>query len=159
KWPKEAVDFLIIENDPAQRFKFFVFVLWFEPAATPGEVSKNHAGLGELFLAVNQHGHLTHFANFRAKFRCALSHGPKEINPNWRPIRSNQVEHQRGAIGVARLSEAIKLIFRHKSSSQLLFYRANVTGTPAVDRPSKWLPASFNSASGRFSCPVIVRTP
>src|SRR5262249_47630294 len=88
KWPKEAVDFLIIENDPAQRFKFFVFVLWFEPAATPGEVSKNHAGLGELFLAVNQHGHLTHFVNFRAKFRCALSHGPKEINPNWRPIRS-----------------------------------------------------------------------
>src|SRR5512136_1949109 len=55
---EEAVDLLIVVNDPAQRFQFLVLVPRFEFSAAFSEVGEYHAGLREFFLAMHEHGRL-----------------------------------------------------------------------------------------------------
>src|SRR5512136_2095311 len=83
---EEAVDLLIVENDPAQRFQFLVVVFRFELSATFGEVGEYHAGLREFLLAMHEHGRLAHFIDVGAKLRCALDHCTKKIDPDWLPV-------------------------------------------------------------------------
>ncbi len=54
-----------------------------------------------------------HFIDVRAEFRCALDHCAEKIDPDRLPVGADQVEHERSAIGVAGLGEAIKLVLGH----------------------------------------------
>jgi hypothetical protein len=104
---------LVVENDPAERFKLFVLVLRFEFSGAPGEVGEDDARLRELPFFVNEYRHLTHFVDVGPEFRRALSHGTKKIDPDRLPVGADQVEHKRSAIGVAGLGEAIELVLSH----------------------------------------------
>ena len=46
--PEKAVDLLVVEDDPAQRFEPLVLALGLEFAGALGEIGQDHAGLGEL---------------------------------------------------------------------------------------------------------------
>ena len=46
--PEKAVDLLIVENDPAQRFEPLVLAARQEFFGVLGEISQDHAGLGQL---------------------------------------------------------------------------------------------------------------
>ena len=118
--PEEAVDLLIVENDPAQRLELFVFAFGLELAGASGEISQDHARLREFFLAVHEHRRFAHFVDVISKFGRALNHGTEEIDPNRLPIGANQIEHQRGAVGIAGLRETIKLKFGHGTSDRVI---------------------------------------
>jgi hypothetical protein len=45
EWTEEPVHLLIVENDPAENFEFFVFVLRFEFSGALGEVGEDDARL------------------------------------------------------------------------------------------------------------------
>src|SRR5262249_32900279 len=67
------------------------------------------------FWAVREHRGFAHFIDLGAKFRrtrLAL----EKIDENRLPIGADQVEHERGAISVPGLSEAVEPIFRHEFS-------------------------------------------
>ena len=63
---------------------------------------------------MHQHRHFAHLVDAVAVFRLALDTGAEEIDPNRLPVGADQIEHQRGAIGIAGLGEAIELIFGHE---------------------------------------------
>src|SRR5262249_54676703 len=113
KWTEEAVDFLIVENDPSHRFKFLILILRFELAAKAGEVGQNYARLGKLLPPMDKNWRFAHLVDVGPELRCALNHSAEKINPYRLPIGSHKIKHQRRAIGIAGLGEAIKLKLRH----------------------------------------------
>ena len=81
-----------------------------------GEIGQDHAGLAELLVAVHQHRHFAHLVDFGAVLRRARLAALEEVDIDRLPVGADQVEHQRRAIGVAGLREAIELIFGHRRS-------------------------------------------
>jgi hypothetical protein len=69
--------------------------------------------LGELLAAVHQHRHLAHLVDVGAIFGRALLAFSEEIDPDRLPVGADQIEHERGAISVAGLGEAVELVFGH----------------------------------------------
>src|SRR5262245_23547286 len=57
--------------------------------------------------------HLAHFVDVGAVLGRALFALTEEIDPHRLPIDADQVEHERTAIGVAGLREAIELVLGH----------------------------------------------
>ena len=70
--PEESVDLLVVEDYPAQGLQLFVLALRFELAGVLGEVSQDHARLGELFPSVHQYRHFAHFVDVVAVLWLAL---------------------------------------------------------------------------------------
>ena len=136
EWTEESVHLLIVENDPAESFEFFVLVLRFEFSGALGEVGEDDARLREFPFSMNEYRHFTHFIDIGPEFRCALGHGTKKIDPDRLPVGADQVEHKCSAIGVAGLSEAIKLVLGHSISDPDVFSVKVVIGVPLVDCPS-----------------------
>jgi len=67
---------------------------------------------------MNQYGDFTHLVHIRSIFGCALNTFSEEIDPHRLPVSVDQIEHQRGAIGVARLGKTIELKFGHRISNR-----------------------------------------
>ncbi len=67
-----------------------------------------------------------------AKLRRALRRRAEEVVPDRLPVGADQIEHQRGAIGVAGLGEAIELIVGHWGSC--LVRGASETASPPCRR-------------------------
>jgi hypothetical protein len=111
---EEAVDLLIVEDDPAQCFEPPVVALRLEFAGQVREVGQDHARLRELLCAVHQHWHLAHLVDFGAVLRRARLAALEEVDRDRLPVGADQVEHQRRAIGVAGLREAVELVFGHR---------------------------------------------
>ena len=111
--PEKAVDLLIVENDPAQRFEPLVLAARQEFFGVLGEIGQDHAGLGQLLAAVNEHRDFAHLVDVAAPLRRALHALAEEVDEHRLPIGADQIEHQRGAVGVAGLGEAVELIFGH----------------------------------------------
>jgi len=111
-----AIDLLIVENNPAQRFKPCVLARRLEPAGPFGEIAEDHRGLTELSCAMGQHWHFAHLIDFGTIFRRACLAALEEIDKDRLPVGADKVEHQRRAISIARLGEAVELIFRHEIS-------------------------------------------
>src|SRR5260221_59512 len=63
--------------------------------------------------------HLAHFVDVAAVLRRARLALAEEIHPEGLPVGTDEVEHQRGTIGVAGLSEAIELVLGHGHSRAL----------------------------------------
>src|SRR3954452_2431356 len=165
-WPEETIDLLIVEDDPAQRFELLFFALRQIFSSAARQISEDHARLGELLLAVHEHRRFAHFVDLTAILRRTCL-PLEEVDIDGLPVRANEIEHQCGAIGVAGLCEAMKLVFGHGDSSidcQILErecaaramndfdatdHRASVTvAPPAVALPSKRPgPASARRAS------------
>ena len=83
-----------------------------ELARALGQIAEDHARLAELLAAMRQHRRFAHLVDVAAigrRARLAL----EEIDEHRLPVRADQIEHQRGAIAVAGLGEAIELIFGH----------------------------------------------
>src|SRR5262249_13854509 len=114
-WAEKTVDLLIIEDDPAQCLKALIFALRFESTGPFGEIAEDYSGLAELLGAVRQYRRFPHLVDLGTIFRRA-SFTFEEIDENRLPVGADQVEHQPGAIGVARLGKAVKLIFGHAIS-------------------------------------------
>ena len=111
-----------------------------ELAGALGEIGQDHAGLGELLAAVHQHRHFAHLVDLGAVLRRARLAALEEIDVDRLPVGADQIEHQRGAIGVAGLGEAIELVFGHGRSLEIapaIAQRVSVTGSPLVALPSK----------------------
>ncbi len=68
---EKAVDFLIIENDPAQRLQALVLALRLEFAGAVGEVGEANAGLAEFSRAMDENREFAHFVDLGAEFRRA----------------------------------------------------------------------------------------
>src|SRR5262249_27478561 len=68
---EKAVDFLIIENDPAQRLQALVLALGLELAGAVGEVGKADAGLAKFSRAMDEHRDFAHFVDLGAELRRA----------------------------------------------------------------------------------------
>ena len=111
--PEKAVDLLIVENDPAQRFEPLVLAARQEFFGMLGEIGQDHAGLRQRLAAMNEHRHFAHLVDAAAPFRRALHAFAEEVDEHRLPIGADQIEHQRGAVGVAGLGEAVQLIFGH----------------------------------------------
>ena len=84
-----------------------------ELAGALGEIGEDHARLGELLGAVHQHRHFAHLVDLGAVLRRARLAALEEIDIDRLPVGADQIEHQRGAIGIAGLGEAVELIFGH----------------------------------------------
>src|SRR4051794_29229016 len=112
-----AVDLLVIEDDPAQCIEPLLFPGWLKLAETIGEIRKDRARLAELAVPVHQDRHLTHFIDAVAVLGGALLALDEKVHEFRLPIGAEEVEHQRRAIGIARLGEAIELILGHLVSS------------------------------------------
>ena len=110
---KKAVDLLIVENDPAQCLEIFVLTLGAELSGPLGKIGQDHAGLAELLALMRQHRHLAHLVHVGAILRRARFALAEEIDPDRLPVGADEVEHQRGTISVAGLSEAIELVLGH----------------------------------------------
>src|SRR5260370_6628620 len=149
--PEKAVDFLIVEDDPAQRLKPFVLALGAELARPVGEIGQDHAGLAELLTLMHQHRHLAHFVDLAAVLRRARLALAEEIHPEGLPVGTDEVEHQRGTIGVAGLSEAIELVLAHGHSRALTSWSES-----RIRRPPWCRPANPRSPSSR-SCKSSTR--
>ena len=66
---------------------------------------------------MREHRRLAHLVDLGAVLRRALHRLAEEVDEHRLPVRADQIEHQRGAIGIAGLGEAIELIFGHGRSS------------------------------------------
>src|SRR5262245_123841 len=110
---EKAVDLLVVEDDPAQRLEALVLAFRLELARALGEVGEDHGRLAERARAVHEHRHFAHFVDVAAVFRRARLALGEEVDPDRLPVGADEVEHQRGAIGVARLSEAVELVLGH----------------------------------------------
>jgi hypothetical protein len=109
---ERAVELLVVENYPAPDFQLLFGAARQKFPRTFGEISQDHAGLAELFAPVDEHGSLAHFVDRFAilrRARCAV----EEIDEDRLPIGADETKHQRHPIRVARLGEAMELIFRH----------------------------------------------
>src|SRR5205814_9938036 len=53
--------------------------------------------------------HFVHVGAVRVRARLAL----EEVDEHWRPVRADEVEHQRRLVGIARLGIAVQVIFSH----------------------------------------------
>ena len=111
-WPEKSIDLLIIEDDPAQRFQLFLFTLRQIFPRPLRQIIQDHAGLAELLPAMHQHRRFAHFVDLCAVLRRARL-AAEEFYLDRLPVGTDQIEHQRGSIGVAGLGETIKLIFGH----------------------------------------------
>ena len=70
------------------------------------------AGLAELARALDQHRDLAHLVDPLPVFgRAGLA--VEEVDEDRLPARADQMQHQRGLVGIAGLGEAIELIFGH----------------------------------------------
>src|SRR6187401_3435279 len=99
---------------------------------------------------MNEYRHFTHFIDIGPEFRCALSHGTKKIDPDRLPVGADQVEHKCSAIGVAGLSEAIKLVLGHSISDPDVF-SVKVSSAYRLWTALQRSPTSLKWASGWFS--------
>jgi hypothetical protein len=78
-----------------------------------GEISKDHARLAEFSPPVHEHRRFAHFVDAFPILRRALNALLEEVDEDRLPVGVDEIKHQRRAISVARLGEAIKLIFGH----------------------------------------------
>ncbi len=62
---------------------------------------------------MRQHGRFAHLVDLGAVLRRARLAALEEVDKDRLPVRADQVEHQRGAVAVAGLREAIELVFGH----------------------------------------------
>ena len=65
------------------------------------------------FLPVDEHRRFAHFVDVGAELRHSLHTGCEEVDEDRLPIGTDQIEHQRGPIGVPRLRKAVQLILGH----------------------------------------------
>ena len=114
--PEKAVDLLVVEDDPAQRFELLVLALGAELAGALGEVGEDHADWLSLRPPCTSTGtspiSLTSVRNSR---RARLALGEKKSTKTGfqsAPIRLSISAH---AIGIAGLGEAVELIFGMRS--------------------------------------------
>src|SRR6185437_834196 len=153
--PEEAVDLLVVEDDPAQRLEFFVLALRLVLTAAVGEVGEDDAGLRQLPFAMHEHRRLAHLVDLVTIGRRALDHRAEEIHPLRLPVRADQIEHQRGAVAIAGLREAMEFVFGHRSPR--CCYRVSVTLVPATEVPLKRSPEKVSVPSGFISSSLMVR--
>src|SRR5262249_20518882 len=111
--PEEAVDLLVVEDDPAQRLEPLLLALGAELSRPLGEIAQDHAGLAELLSLMGQHRHLAHFVDVGAVFRRARLALAEEIDPARLPVSTDKVEHERAAVSVTGLGEAVELVLGH----------------------------------------------
>src|ERR1700733_1412362 len=111
-----AADLLIVEDNPAQRFEPIVFAARQKFSRALGEIEQDGAGLAELLAAVNEHRRFAHLVDGRA-IRRAARLAVEEVDEYRGPVGADEIEHQRRPIGIARLREAIKLVFGHGNPS------------------------------------------
>jgi hypothetical protein len=78
-----------------------------------GEVGQDHARLRVFAVAAHQHRHFAHFVDAAAEFRRTLLELDEEIEKDRLPVGPDQIEHERRAIGIARLRETVELVFGH----------------------------------------------
>src|SRR5262249_6952960 len=114
------VDFLIVENDPAEGFQALVLALGLELARAVGEIGETDAGLAEFPRAMHEDRNFAHFVDLAPEFRRARLSRGEEVHPDRFPLRADQVEHQGDAICIAGLGEAIELIFRRRDHCESL---------------------------------------
>ena len=112
--PEKSAHLLIVENDPAQCFEPLVFALWLEFAEARREVGQADRRLAELPFPVREHRNLAHFIDLRAVFGRARFNLVEVVDENRTPVGADQVQHQRDAIGISGLGEAVELVFRHR---------------------------------------------
>ena len=114
---KEAIELLVIEEDPAQRLQPFILICWSELPRPVGEIGQDDPGLGELSGPVHHDRDLAHLVDTRAILGRALLGFAKEIDPDGLPVSPDQIEHQCGAISIAGLGKTIELVLRHRVSA------------------------------------------
>src|SRR3954453_8569088 len=85
-WTEKAIDLLVIEDDPAQRFEFLVLALRHEFARAPREIAQDHARLRQLFRAMREHRRLAHFIDLAAILRRARLPAAKEVDIDRLPV-------------------------------------------------------------------------
>src|SRR5262249_52606311 len=129
--PEEAVDLLVVEDDPAQRLEALLFAARQKLSGALRQIGENDARLGQLSVAMGEHRDLAHFVDLAAVLggpRLALD---EEIDEDRLPFGADEVEHERHPVGVSRLGEAIQAIFGHGPR-----LKVSVSGSPA----DRWSP-------------------
>src|SRR6266852_6084395 len=152
---QKAVDFLIIENDPAQRVQALVLALGLELAGAVGEVREADTGLAEFSGAMDEHRDFAHFVDLGAEFRRARLAAGEEVYPDRFPFRADQVEHQGDAIGIAGLGEAVELVFGRCGHCDVSSLRVEAgvgwEDGGDVSAPSRPLPGPAEVRRARFA--------
>src|SRR5579884_2051397 len=113
KRAEHPIDLLIIEYDPAQRLQPVIVAARQEATRPLGQICQDHARLAELLVGMDQNRHFAHLVDGLPVLGRALHALAEKIDKDGFPIRADEVEHQRGAISVSGLSEAIELVLGH----------------------------------------------
>jgi hypothetical protein len=91
--PEKPAHFLVVEDDPAQRFEPLVFSLRLEFAGAFSEIGQANRGLAQLPLPVREHRRLAHFIDRRPVFRGARFALAEEVDEDRTPVSADQAQH------------------------------------------------------------------
>jgi hypothetical protein len=99
------VNFVVVEQHPAQRFHALVLVRGCELAGDLRKMGQDHAGLAELASLRLQHRGFTHLVDALAPF--GFARRPlEEIDERRLPVEAGAVKVKRGLVGVSGLAES-----------------------------------------------------